>query len=112
MKRNKPEYDIDFDYKAYIKDSINTVARRIGGFVETIQEGGIKTFTVDFRLAGGFFYGWTLWDMTGAGEEALNSLKWILEKDFPEEVKSCIMRHLEDRGLTGDKRNARRERRY
>lgn len=94
------DFSHSFDSQDFMKYVTNTMGRRIGGFIESVQ-GNKKTFIVDFRLGGGYFYGWTLWDMTGAGQEAVDSLKWILSKDFPDEVKKTIMKHLEERGLLG-----------
>ena len=98
--KKKPKFTYKFNYNDYLRRITQEAARRVGPFIETYQKGR-HTFIVDFQLAGGYFYGWTLWDISGAGVEAVESLLWILKANFPDEVKNIIMDHLEKRKLIG-----------
>lgn len=96
----KKKFKLNFNVDEAEDDLELDEPRRIRGFVET-KDRGRKTFIVDFQLSGGMFYGWTLWDMS-ADLNGISTLQWILDKDFPEEVKDVINKHLEDRGYAGD----------
>lgn len=86
------DFSIEFKYKAFKHYITNAVGRRIGGFVEVIQNNSY-TFRVDFNLSGGYYYGWTILDIaeTREGQEAL---VWVLDKQFPFEIKDYIRKIL------------------
>jgi hypothetical protein len=95
-KKNKLLFSLDGGLDDLENEFGKNEPRRIRGFVEAKQFGK-KTFIVDFQLSGGAFFNWTLLDMA-KDVQGVGALKWILEKDFPDEVKECIHGHFIDLG--------------
>ena len=99
-KKRRKKNGISFSLRNSYLDSRDEFgcdeARRLRGFIEAEQRGR-ATWIVDFNLSD--WKGWTLWDMS-ADLQGINTLKWILDKDFPNEIKATINRHLEERGMS------------
>lgn len=100
-QKSRPEFSVNLDGKFYgdlMKDVVGGVERKVGVFTEVINDAGEFTFRVDFKLGGGFFYGWLISDMIKE-QEGINSLMWIMSKDFPDEVKGYILKLLAKNNL-------------
>ena len=93
-KNKKNEYVLHINYKSMEDKMGKNAPRRIGGFIEAVDNGK-KTFIIDINLSS--FKGQTLWGISDS-VEGVSTLNWILEKDsFPQEVRDMIRSHLEER---------------
>jgi len=84
----KQKFSIIFKFNRFRHYLVDTLGARVGGFVEAIYNKKF-TYRVDFRLSGGFYYGWTIIEMAESAE-GIKTLMWILEKDFPPVVQDHI----------------------
>jgi hypothetical protein len=99
-KQSRPNFVVTLDcsHRKLKKNVINSLERRVGNFIEVINDKGMLDYRVDFRLGGGYFYGWTLSEIIKE-EEGIGALKWILSKEFPEEIKIYIIRLMKKKHL-------------
>jgi hypothetical protein len=102
-KQSRPNFVVTLDcsHRKLKKNVINSLERRVGNFIEVINDKGMLDYRVDFRLGGGYFYGWTLSEIIKE-EEGIGALKWILSKEFPEEIKQYILKLLKKHHLIND----------
>ena len=94
MNKEKPRFVVSTDSKFLGKLARNVVKgmeRKVGLFTEVINDNGEYDFRVDFRLGNGMYYGYLLTELIKE-EEAIESLRWILTREFPQEVKKHIVR--------------------
>lgn len=99
--KSRPEFCVDVNggfYGKMMKDVVAGVERKVGVFTEVLNDDGEFTFRIDFKLGGGFFYGWLISDMIKE-QDGINSLLWIMSKDFPDEVKGYILKLLAKNNL-------------
>jgi hypothetical protein len=103
MSKEKPRFVVSTDSKFLGKLARNVVKgmeRKVGLFTEVINDNGEYDFRVDFRLGGGMYSGYLLTELS-VDEGGIESLKWILTREFPIEVKrhiACMLskKHLID----------------
>jgi len=91
--KEKPRFVVSTDSKFLGKLARNVVKgmeRKVGLFTEVINDNGEYDFRVDFRLGNGFFYGWLISEIIKE-EDGIESLRWILTREFPIEVKRHII---------------------
>ena len=94
MNKEKPRFVVSTDSKFLGKLARNVVKgmeRKVGLFTEVINDNGEYDFRVDFRLGGGMYSGYLLTELS-VDEGGIESLKWILTREFPQEVKKHIVR--------------------
>jgi len=92
--KSRPSFSVSTDGKFFGKlkrNLVNHIERKVGLFTEVIGEDGQFTFRVDFNLGNGFFYGWLISDMIKE-QDGIDSLMWIMSKDFPQEIKKYILK--------------------
>lgn len=77
-------------YNKLLKKIINGMEQNVGLFVKVIDDNNEITYRVNFKLGGGIYYGWLLTEMIRE-PEAVESLVWVCERDFPIEVKKYII---------------------
>jgi len=101
--KSRPNFAIPLDggHRRLVKSVTNALERRVGNFIEVINDKGEYDFRVDFRLGGGYFYGWNISEIIRE-EEGIESLKWILSKEFPQEVKKYILRLMKKKKLISE----------
>ena len=92
---------IDGGHRKLKKNVIGCLERRVGNFIEVINDKGEYDYRVDFRLGGGMYYNYLITELI-SDEESINSLIWILKSNFPDEIKQYILRLLKKKKLIDD----------
>jgi hypothetical protein len=90
---------IDGGHRKLKKNVIGCLERRVGNFIEVINDKGEYDYRVDFRLGGGMYYNYLITELISDEEEGIGALKWILSKEFPEEIKIYIIRLMKKKHL-------------
>jgi hypothetical protein len=103
-KQSRPNFVVTLDcsHRKLKKNVINSLERRVGNFIEVINDKGMLDYRVDFRLGGGMYYGYLITELISDEEEGIGALKWILSKEFPEEIKQYILKLLKKHHLISD----------
>lgn len=102
-QKEKLRFSIPLDggHRKLTKSVVGTLERRVGNFIEVINDKGEYDFRVDFRLGGGMYYGYLITELI-SDEESINSLIWILKSNFPEEIKQYILKLLKKHHLISE----------
>jgi len=93
-KTTRPSFSVNTSGKFYnklAKNLVGSLERKVGPFIEVIDDDGSYTYRVDFRLGGGYYHGWLITEMI-KDEAGIESLQWLLSRDFPVEVKKHILK--------------------
>jgi hypothetical protein len=99
-KQSRPNFVVTLDcsHRKLKKNVINSLERRVGNFIEVINDKGMLDYRVDFRLGGGMYYNYLITELI-SDEESINSLIWILKSNFPDEIKQYILKLLKKHKL-------------